>query len=100
MKHVKTFTKLATEVEELLGELNEEHSPEVQELRRRVEGTLEAVKRGTVRQSNKASARIGRYASSIDGYIHDYPRLAFITAAIVFGTIGYVKGATLRGRHE
>jgi ElaB/YqjD/DUF883 family membrane-anchored ribosome-binding protein len=98
MKRVKSFTKLANEVEELLGELKDAHGPEVQELRNRVEDALIAAKRAIEQQSNKASARIAQYAGSVDEYINDYPRLAFIMGALVFGTIGYLAGATARKR--
>lgn len=92
MKSVKAFTNLATEVETLLRELKDEHGPEVQELRYRVEDALGAARRAIARQSSTTSARIGHYASSVDGYINDYPRLAFMTGAVIFGTIGYLAG--------
>jgi ElaB/YqjD/DUF883 family membrane-anchored ribosome-binding protein len=98
MKRLESFTKLANEVEELLGELKDAHGPEVQELRDRVEDALIAAKRAIRRQSNKASARIAQYARSVDEYINEYPRLAFITGALIFGTIGYLAGATARER--
>ena len=97
MKRMNTLTKLVNDVEELLGELKEEHGPEVQELRARVEEALDAT-RHALRQQSTATARIGRYASSVDGYIHDYPRVAFLTGACIFGTIGYLAGAAGRTR--
>src|ERR1700687_4585594 len=98
MKRVKSFTKLANQVEELLGELEDTYNPEVQELRGRVEDTLTAAKRAIGQQSKKASARISQYAGSVNEYINDYPRLAFITGALIFGTIGYLAGITTRER--
>jgi ElaB/YqjD/DUF883 family membrane-anchored ribosome-binding protein len=98
MKRVKSFTKLADEVEELLGELKDAQGPEVRELRNRVEDALTAAKRTIGQQSSKASARIARYAGSVDEYINDYPRLAFITGALIFGAIGYLAGSTARKR--
>jgi ElaB/YqjD/DUF883 family membrane-anchored ribosome-binding protein len=98
MNRVNTLTRLVGDVEELLGELKEVHGPEVQELRDRVEEALDATKRAMRRQNNHATARIGRYASSVNGYIHDYPGMAFITGACIFGTIGYLAGAMGRAR--
>jgi ElaB/YqjD/DUF883 family membrane-anchored ribosome-binding protein len=98
MKRVKSYTKLADEVEALLGELKDAHGPEVQELRNRVEDTLAAAKRAIGQQSKKAGARITQYAGSVDEYINDYPRLALITGALIFGTIGYLVGAATRER--
>jgi ElaB/YqjD/DUF883 family membrane-anchored ribosome-binding protein len=98
MKSAKTFAKLADDVEELLAELKDENGPEVQELRNRVEDALDAAKRAVARHNNHTGARIARYASSVDGYITDYPRLAFLSGAVIFGTIGYLAGASARFR--
>jgi len=100
MKSLNTITRLAGDVEELLDELTDEHGPEVQELRNRVEDTLDAAKRAIARQRNKPSVRIGRYAGLVNGYITGYPRLAFLTGALIFGTIGYLAGATARPRQH
>ncbi len=97
MKRVNTLTKLINDVEELLGELKDEHGPEVQELRARVEEALNAT-RSVLRQQSTATARLGRYDSSVDGYIHDYPSVAFLTGACIFGTICYLAGAAGRTR--
>jgi ElaB/YqjD/DUF883 family membrane-anchored ribosome-binding protein len=98
MKSARTFPQLANDVEELLDALKDDHGPEVQELRLRVEDALVAARRAIARQHNNAGARIARYASSVDGYINDYPRLAFLSGAVMFGTIGYLAGATARWR--
>jgi ElaB/YqjD/DUF883 family membrane-anchored ribosome-binding protein len=98
MKRVQTLTTLVNDVEELLSELKDQHGPEVQELRDRVEDALAPAKRAIRQQSDKATARLGRYASTVDGYINDYPRVAFLTGAAIFGTIGYLAGAMARHR--
>jgi ElaB/YqjD/DUF883 family membrane-anchored ribosome-binding protein len=98
MKRVKTLNRLVADVEELLDELKDEHGPEVQELRNRVEEALDATKHAIRQQGDNAAARLGRYASSVDGYINDYPRLAFLTGACLFGTVGYLVGTMARGR--
>src|SRR5271168_3679826 len=96
MKSVKSLRSLVADVEELLAELQDDRGPEVQELRDRVEESLDAAKRAIGHQSANASARIRRYASSVDHYINDYPRLAFLSGALIFGVIGYLAGATAR----
>jgi ElaB/YqjD/DUF883 family membrane-anchored ribosome-binding protein len=100
MKSVKSFTKLANKVEELLGELEDSYNPEVQELRGRVEDTLSVAKRAIGQEGKKASARIAQYAGSVNEYINDYPRLAFLTGALIFGTIGYLAGTAAREREQ
>lgn len=98
MKRANTLTKLVNDVEELLDELKDEHGPEVQELRHRVEDALAPAKRAIYQQGDNAAARIGRYAGTVDGYINDYPRAAFLAGACIFGTIGYMAGTMARGR--
>jgi ElaB/YqjD/DUF883 family membrane-anchored ribosome-binding protein len=98
MKRVQTLTTLVNDVEELLGELKDEHGPEVQELRHRVEDALAPAKRAIRQQSDRVTARLGRYATTVDGYINDYPRVAFLTGACIFGTIGYLAGSMARDR--
>jgi ElaB/YqjD/DUF883 family membrane-anchored ribosome-binding protein len=98
MKRIQTLTTLVNDVEELLSELKDEHGPEVQELRHRVEDALAPAKRAIRQQSEKATARLGRYASTVDGYISDFPRVAFLTGACLFGTIGYLAGTMARDR--
>ena len=98
MKRTKTLSKLVSDVEELLSELKDEHGPEVQELRHRVEDALAPAKRAIYQQSDNATARIGRYASTVDGYVNDYPRAAFLTGACIFGTLGYLVGTMARER--
>ena len=98
MKRLKTLTQLVNDVEELLSELKNEHGAEVQELRHRVEHALAPAKRAIEQQTDNATARIGRYASTIDGYINDYPRMAFLTGACIFGTMGYLAGTMVRER--
>jgi ElaB/YqjD/DUF883 family membrane-anchored ribosome-binding protein len=98
MKRVNTLTKLVNDVEELLGELKDEHGPEVEEVRARVEHALEATKHVLRQQRDNATARLGRYATTVEGYIQDYPRVAFLSGACIFGTIGYLAGAMGRTR--
>jgi len=93
MKHINTLKELVVDVEELLGELTDEHGPEIQEVRDRVEEALNATKRMLRQQGDNAVARIGRYAGSVDGYIQGHPRVAFISGACLFGAIGYLAGA-------
>ena len=98
MKRINSLNRLVNDVEELLSELKDEHGPEVQELRHRVEDALAPAKRAIDQHGHNAAARIGRYASTVDGYINDYPRVAFLTGACIFGTIGYLAGTMSRER--
>jgi ElaB/YqjD/DUF883 family membrane-anchored ribosome-binding protein len=88
------LTKLVDNVEDLIAQLGDEQNPEVRELRDRVEDAIGSAKRAIAKQRVGAGKQIGHYASSVNSYIGDYPRLAFLTGALVFGTLGYLAGAT------
>ena len=96
MKRIKSLMCLVNEVEVLLAELQDEYGPEVQELRDRVEDSIRAAKRAIRQEGKSVTARVGQYAKSADRYINDYPRLAFLSGALIFGLIGYLAGATSR----
>jgi ElaB/YqjD/DUF883 family membrane-anchored ribosome-binding protein len=98
MKPAKTFKSLVDDVEELLAEIRDDQGPEVQALRDRVEDSIGAAKRAMGRQSSNASARMRQYAASVDHYINGYPRLAFLSGALIFGAIGYLAGTMSRDR--
>ena len=98
MKPVKSLKSLMNDVEELLSELQDNQGPEVQALRDRVEDSIDAARRAIGQQSGNASARVRHYAATVDHYINDYPRLAFLSGAIIFGAIGYLAGTMGRSR--
>ena len=88
MKDSKELDSLIHDVEELIATLGNGQSPEVRELRRRVEDTLDSLEA----QRTSATQRIRRYAASVDRYITDYPRLGFATGLMVGGLIVYIAG--------
>jgi hypothetical protein len=68
--------------------LADEQSPQVQELRRRVQDAVDSLDA----QRNSAARRLRRYAVSVDRYITGYPRLGFATGIVVGGLIVYAAG--------
>jgi ElaB/YqjD/DUF883 family membrane-anchored ribosome-binding protein len=88
MKDSKELDSLIQDVEELIATLGNGQSPEVRELRSRVQDALDSLEA----QRQSATRRIRRYAASVDRYITGYPRLGFATGVIVGGLIVYVAG--------
>jgi ElaB/YqjD/DUF883 family membrane-anchored ribosome-binding protein len=88
MKDSKELESLIQDVEELIANLADDESPQVLELKNRVQDavdSLEARQRSAVR-------RIRRYAASVDRYITGYPRLGFATGVVIGGLIVYAAG--------
>ena len=77
MNQSRHLSELINDVEELLAELSDEHSPQIDELRNRIEDTLGSAK--------PAAARVRRYARAVDDYITGYPRLGFLTGLLIGG---------------
>jgi ElaB/YqjD/DUF883 family membrane-anchored ribosome-binding protein len=90
MNQSRQLSELIQDVEELLAELSDEHSPQIDELRNRIKDTI-----GSVRP---AVARVRRYAGAVDDYITGYPRLGFLTGLLIGGAIAHLA-AQFRSTH-
>jgi ElaB/YqjD/DUF883 family membrane-anchored ribosome-binding protein len=94
MKSTQTLNTLIDDVEQLLAELEAEHSPQLDEISRRVEQTLNSAKRAVAAQRESTVKQIKRYAKNVDGYITGFPRLGFLTGILTGIAIAYVTGLT------
>lgn len=90
MKAEKSIDALTDEVEELLALLELHPSPDLDALRTRVADALRSARTAMAR--SKARARVKRYVGSIDHYVTTYPRLGFISGALLGGSIMYAAG--------
>jgi ElaB/YqjD/DUF883 family membrane-anchored ribosome-binding protein len=88
MKDSKEIDSLVQDVEELIASLADDQSPQVLELKHRVQDAVDSLE---VRRRS-AARRIRRYAASVDRYITGYPRLGFATGVVVGGLIVYAAG--------
>jgi ElaB/YqjD/DUF883 family membrane-anchored ribosome-binding protein len=88
MKDFKQLDALIQDVEELITSLADDQSPRVEELKHRLQDTVDSLEA----QRKSTSRRIRRYAASLDGYITGYPRLGFATGVVVGGLIVYLAG--------
>jgi ElaB/YqjD/DUF883 family membrane-anchored ribosome-binding protein len=88
MKDSKQLDSLIQDVEELITSLGDDPTPQVRELRCRVQDAIDSIEA----QRQSATRRIRRYAASVDRYITGYPRLGFATGVIVGGLIVYTAG--------
>jgi ElaB/YqjD/DUF883 family membrane-anchored ribosome-binding protein len=88
MKDSKEIDSLIQDVEELMASLADDQSPQVLELKHRVQDAVDSLEEGR----KSAARRIRRYAASVDRYITGYPRLGFATGVVVGGLIVYAAG--------
>jgi len=85
MKTAK-FHQLLNDVEELLARLDDEHSPQIDDLRRRLEATMATLSQ----QGKSTAAQVKHYAGIADDYITGYPRTAFASGILIGGLLGFL----------
>ena len=82
----RRFQQLITDVEELLARLDDEHSPQLDHLRKRIETTVSALNQ----RGQSTAAQVSRYAGMADDYITGYPRTAFASGILIGGLLGFL----------
>jgi ElaB/YqjD/DUF883 family membrane-anchored ribosome-binding protein len=90
LNNSRIFQQLAADVEELLARLDDEHSPQLDKLRERVEATISEVKSGLTGQGKSTAAQVRRYAGIADDYITGYPRAAFASGILIGAALGFL----------
>jgi ElaB/YqjD/DUF883 family membrane-anchored ribosome-binding protein len=90
LNNSRKFQQLATDVEELLARLDDEHSPQLDKLRDRVEATISEVKSTLSNQGKSTTAQVRRYAGIANDYITGYPRAAFASGILIGAALGFL----------
>jgi ElaB/YqjD/DUF883 family membrane-anchored ribosome-binding protein len=93
----RKFQQLITDVEELLARLDDEHGPQFDKLRDRIEETMSQAKATLTKQSNSTADQVRQYAGMADDYITEYPRTAFASGILLGAVLGFLL-ATARSR--
>ena len=83
---------LTNDVEDLLGRVASDQSPQVQELRSRVNQTIESAKSAISRADTAALDTLKQVASSADDYVRDNPWIAIGVIAGVAASLGFLAG--------
>ena len=92
MSKARILNNLSNDVEELLGKLGSDLSPEVRELRDRLGEGLAETRKSAARAGAAANSALQGYADAADEYIHDSPWIAIGAAAAAAGIIGFIAG--------
>ena len=86
MEIPRQFQQLIDDVEELLARMDDEHSPQLDQLRTRIETAVSRLNRS----GRSTAAQVRRYAGVADDYITGYPRTAFATGILIGGLLGFL----------
>jgi ElaB/YqjD/DUF883 family membrane-anchored ribosome-binding protein len=90
----RQFQQLVSDVEELLERLEDEHSPQLDKLRDRVEATMSEAKSLLKNQGRSSVAQVRRYAGMADDIITGYPRAAFASGILIGAALGFLVAFT------
>jgi ElaB/YqjD/DUF883 family membrane-anchored ribosome-binding protein len=90
----RKFQQLITDVEELLAGLDDEHSPQLERLRERVETTMSQAKSALTKRGKSTTAQVRHYAGVADDYITGYPRAAFASGILIGAVLGFLVAST------
>jgi ElaB/YqjD/DUF883 family membrane-anchored ribosome-binding protein len=93
MSYHKQINELMDEARALVSKLKNADSPDIQQLRDRVDGFVSDAKR---QRSNRreGSVKVTRIPGSVFDYIHEHPFLAVLTAASLAWTLSHLSSAT------
>jgi ElaB/YqjD/DUF883 family membrane-anchored ribosome-binding protein len=84
--------QLTENVEDLLGKVADDQSPQLQELRTRVSQTLQSAKNAISRADTIALDALKNAASSADDYVRENPWVAIGVIAGVSASLGFLAG--------
>jgi ElaB/YqjD/DUF883 family membrane-anchored ribosome-binding protein len=101
MDRTRKLNRLLNETEVLLDRLPAEHTPELQEVRDRLEQSMTQTKDALAQQ---AHVNIRDVAGSLNDYVQKHPWMALATGVLVASTIGILATSaakrSLRSQHH
>jgi ElaB/YqjD/DUF883 family membrane-anchored ribosome-binding protein len=92
MNKSQELQQLTDHVEDLLGKVADDQSPHLQELRTRVNQTIQSAKTAISRADTVAMDALKNAASSADDYVRENPWVAIGVIAGVAASLGYLAG--------
>ena len=108
MDSKRKLKQLVTDTEELLHEIVDQRSPEIQELRRRLTDSIKSTKsflhsrqgpddEGQDENDHRDShVKVRHVAASVNEYVRGYPWLALATGVLVASTLGILATSVTR----
>jgi len=92
---------LFDQTEKLLAKLADERGPEIQELRQRLDRSMEQTRVALKTKPPRDNVKVRDVAASFNHYVRHYPWVALATGVLVASTIGILAtNATKRSLHH
>jgi len=92
MNKSQELQQLTDHVEDLLGKVADDQSPHLQDLRTRVNQTIQSAKTAISRADTVALDALKNAANSADDYVRENPWVAIGVIAGVAASLGYLAG--------
>jgi ElaB/YqjD/DUF883 family membrane-anchored ribosome-binding protein len=99
MDSAHKLTQLLSETEELLGELDKQRGPEIEEIRDRLEKSM-AETRDTITRQRGEHVKLRHVAGSFNDYVQHYPWVALATGVLVASTIGILATSATKRSYQ
>ena len=92
---------LFNQTEKLLAQLADERGPEIQELRERLDRSMQQTRVALKSNPPRENVKVRDVAASFNDYVKNYPWVALATGVLVASTIGILAtNATKRSLHH
>lgn len=92
---------LFNQTEKLLAKIADERGPEIQELRQRLDRSMEQTRVALKSKPPRENVKVRDVAGSLNDYVKNYPWVALATGVLVASTIGILAtNATKRSLHH
>ncbi len=96
MRATQKLDNLFDQTEILLAKLAEERGPEIQELRQRLDRSIEKTRMALRENPPPEHVKVRHVAASFNEYVHNYPWVALATGVLVASTIGILATSATR----
>jgi ElaB/YqjD/DUF883 family membrane-anchored ribosome-binding protein len=98
MDSARKLNQLVTDTEELLAEIDDERSPEIEKLRQRLTASIQKTKSllETERGNGNGHVKVRHVAASVNDYVRDYPWVALATGILLASTVGILATSATR----
>jgi ElaB/YqjD/DUF883 family membrane-anchored ribosome-binding protein len=96
MRATQKLDNLFDQTEKLLAKLADERGPEIQELRQRLDRSIEKTRMALRENPPPEHVKVRHVAASLNEYVHNYPWVALATGVLVASTIGILATSATR----
>jgi ElaB/YqjD/DUF883 family membrane-anchored ribosome-binding protein len=96
MDSAQKLNNLFDQTEKLLAKIADQRGPELQELRERLDRSMEKTRVALNSSAPREHVKVRHVAASFNDYVQNYPWIALATGVLVASTIGILATSATR----